>query len=253
VKALVLAAGNGKRLSAVTQGHNKCMLSLNGKPLLQYNLENAVQAGVTEIILVVGYQEDEIRARFGNAFRGIPITYVNQPAPKGLVDAMDCGRNALAGSDFLLFLGDEVLQNPRHIEMIAAFDDANLMGFCGVVYEPDKREIRKTYSVIQDQHNRIYRLIEKPTDPPNHLRGTGNCLFRYSIFDYLGAVPINPLRGEKELPDLIQRAIDDKQQVFSFRIADGYLNINFPEDVQQAEAIFQAKVSVSSSSVGWEL
>jgi dTDP-glucose pyrophosphorylase len=224
------------------------MLYLNGKPLLQYNLENAVEAGVAEIVLVVGYQEDEIRARFGSAFRNTPIVYVNQPAPKGLVDAMECGRKSLEGSDFLLFLGDEVLQNPRHAEMLAAFDDSNLMGFCGVVYEPDKREIRKTYSIIQDERGRIQRLIEKPADPPNHLRGTGNCLFRYAIFDYLEATPINPLRGEKELPDLIQCAIDHDQQVFSFCIADGYLNINFPEDVQQAEAIFRTRVSVLSSS-----
>ena len=47
MKALILAGGNGKRLSASSNSHNKCMLQLFGKPLVQYSLENAVRAGVS--------------------------------------------------------------------------------------------------------------------------------------------------------------------------------------------------------------
>ena len=58
MKALVLAAGRGSRLGEETTESNKCMLRLFGKPLVQYSLENAVQAGVSEIVVVVGYRAE---------------------------------------------------------------------------------------------------------------------------------------------------------------------------------------------------
>ena len=119
------------------------------------------------------------------------------------------------------------------------FHAENAFAICGVVDEPDIREIRKTYAVIQDEAcHRIYRLVEKPRKPPNHTRGTGNCIFRSGIFDLLEWTPINPLRGEKELPDLIQCAIDDGHLVMSFDIGSGYININTPDDIEKAEQVY---------------
>ena len=60
MKALVLAAGRGSRLGDGTAAMNKCMLRLGGKPLVQYSLENAVRAGISEIVVVVGYRAQDI-------------------------------------------------------------------------------------------------------------------------------------------------------------------------------------------------
>ncbi|UCE87787.1 MAG: NTP transferase domain-containing protein, partial [Deltaproteobacteria bacterium] len=65
MKALILAAGRGKRLGEHSAEHNKCMLPLAGKPLVQYSLENAVRAGVQEIVIVVGYHAEEIINEYG--------------------------------------------------------------------------------------------------------------------------------------------------------------------------------------------
>ena len=120
--------------------------------------------------------------------------------------------------------------------LVEKFQAENLAVICGTVHEPDRREIHKTYAVIEDDRDqRIYRLIEKPRNPPNHIRGTGNCIFRSLIFDYIPLTPINQNREEKELPDLIQCAIDDGLAVKSFDIGDGYVNINTPEDIAIAE------------------
>jgi dTDP-glucose pyrophosphorylase len=236
MKALILAGGSGKRLHANSNGHNKCMLQLFGKPLVQYSLENAVRAGVSSIVMVVGYRADEIINAFGNRFHDVRIKYVIQDNAKGLVHAIECCRTAIGDSDFMLFLADEILRNPRHEEMIEKFYSENLFVICGVVHESDIVEIRKTYAVIQDEREqRIYRLIEKPRNPPNHIRGTGNCIFRPGIFDYLDLTPINQSRGEKELPDLIQCAVDDGHVVKSFEIGNDYININTPEDVEKGE------------------
>lgn len=247
MKAMILAAGNGKRLSSVTNGHNKCMLRLFGQPLVRYSLENAVRAGATEIVMVVGYQADEIKEYVGRCFADIDVRYALQPAPRGLVNAMECGRSAIGDSDFMLFLGDEYLTNPQHHCMIETFCLENLFGVCGVVLEPDKREIRKTYAIIEDAQGNIERLIEKPENPPNQMRGTGNCVFRAGLLQYIEATPVNPVRGEKELPDLIQCAINAGNLIKSYPIGDEYLNVNSPEDIQQVEQKYRTRVESLSS------
>jgi dTDP-glucose pyrophosphorylase len=239
MNALILAGGRGKRLGENAGAHNKCMLRLFGKPLVQYSLEHAVGAGVSQIVMVVGYRAEEIINAFGTRFAGVRIRYVIQNDAQGVVHAIECSREALGQSEFMLFLADEILRNPRHPEMIAKFYTEGLFGICGVVRESDVNEIRKTYAVIQDeQEGRVYRLIEKPRRPLNNIRGTGNCVFRPEIFDYLELTPINQSRGEKELPDLIQCAIDDGHTVKSFEIAEEYININAAEDIERAEATY---------------
>ena len=250
MKALVLAGGSGKRLNASSNGHNKCMLQLFGKPLVQYSLENAVRAGVSSIVMVVGHRAEEIINAFGNRFHDVRIKYVIQHDAKGLVHAVECGREALGDSDFMLFLADEILRNPHHEEMIEKFYSENLFVICGVVHEPDTKEIRKTYAVIQDdREQRMYRLIEKPRNPPNNIRGTGNCIFRAGILAYLDLTPINQSRGEKELPDLIQCAIDDGHVVKSFKIGNDYININTSDDIEQAENTYQTVLAWAEDHV----
>jgi len=236
VKALILAAGRGSRLGDSTESDNKCMMALFGKPLVRYSLENAVRAGVSEIVMIVGYRAEAIINAFGIEFEGTRIRYVIQEEQRGLVHAIECARDAIAGDDFMLFLADEILWHPDHAAMLEAFERDDLFVICGVVHEQEPEEIRKTYAVIEDDRDRrIYRLIEKPRRPPNATRGTGNCIFRAGIFDYVDLTPINQSRGEKELPDLIQCAIDDGLLVRSFDIGDGYVNINTADDIERAE------------------
>jgi dTDP-glucose pyrophosphorylase len=72
----------------------------------------------------------------------------------------------------------------------------------------------------------------------NNIMGTGNCIFKNEIFSYISHTPINQKRGEKELPDLIQCAIDEGNIVKSFKICDHYVNVNIPEEIKRAESYF---------------
>jgi dTDP-glucose pyrophosphorylase len=239
MKALILAGGRGKRLNEFSENHNKCMLPLCGMPVIERSLRNVVAAGVTEIVLVVGYKGEAIINTYGNSYAGLPIRYVIQSEQRGLVHAIECSRDALGDSDFCLSLGDEIMAGARHAEMVSQFTSADLFGICGTVAVQDPRRIGKTYAIFQDGAGRIYRLIEKPRKPPNHTMGTGNCLFRNALLDYIELTPINPSRGERELPDLIQCAIDDGHIVKSFEICDEYFNLNSEADLQEADARLQ--------------
>jgi dTDP-glucose pyrophosphorylase len=232
VKALVLAGGRGSRLTDVTEEKNKCMCLFEGRHIIAYNLDNAVSARVDEIVIVVGYKAESIINEFGNSYHGVPIRYVIQWERRGLVHAIECAEAQIAGSDFLLLLADEILIDPRHPAMLEEFRDPSLFALCGTVRVEDLTLIRKTYAVFTDERSgRIHRLVEKPRTPLNDIQGTGNCIFRHSIFSYISHTPINQQRQEKELPDLIQCAIDDGKIVRMFEIASWYTNVNTSEEL----------------------
>lgn len=229
---LVLAAGRGKRINEITRYQNKCMLMLDGRPLLDYHLESAVQAGVNRFVVVIGYLGDSIRQRFGHSYQGRPIEYIEQQEQHGLVHAITMA-SPLLDDDFLLMLGDEFFLGPRHAELVKTFYAGNYFGLCGTVHEPDPATIRKTYSVLLGKDDRVCRLIEKPRKPVNHIKGTGVCAFRRAMLDYIEFTPVHYLRKEKELPGLIQEAVDDGEHVGVYPICERYLNMNQIEDLEE--------------------
>jgi dTDP-glucose pyrophosphorylase len=235
LKALILGGGRGKRLENVTSNINKCMLLFKGNPLISYSLKNAIRAKVSEIIIVVGYRAEDIINYFGNTCQNTRIKYVIQKEQKGIVHAIECARDTIDGSDFMTFLGDEILLEPRHKEMMELFYSSEPFAVCGVTKTDKISDISKTYAIIQDQTSSVYRLIEKPRKPLNNIMGTGNCIFKNGIFDFIPYTPINHNRGEKELVDLIQCSIDEGHMVKSFNIGSGYININTEEDIAIAE------------------
>lgn len=243
MKALILAGGRGKRLGNLTSSINKCMLELMGKPVLEYNIRRAVEIeDIDEIVIVVGYRAEDIINRYGIKYENKRIRYVIQWEQRGVVHAIECSREAIGDDDFMLLLGDEVLVNSRHKEMVKKFIEDEIFALCGVVVQNDRSKISKTYTVLVGEENRVFRLIEKPKRPLSNLQGTGHCVFRNEIFSYIERTPIHPERGEKELPDLIQAAIDDGRIVKIFNIADGYTNINSEEDLIEAKILLERGV-----------
>ncbi|VVB78761.1 UTP--glucose-1-phosphate uridylyltransferase AglF [uncultured archaeon] len=230
MKALILAGGRGSRLNHLTKEKNKSMLRLFEKPLIEYNLEHAATAEVSEIIIVVGYRKEDIIRHYGHEFKGIKITYVVQKEQRGLVNAIECAREKIGSSDFILMLADEMLVNPDLKGMIKKFKKEELFAICGVTFEEDKLSIGKTYSAMYNEKGRVFRQIEKPRDPINKLKGTGHCIIRNEMLDYIERTPINANRGEKELVDWIQVSIDEGKKVYVYHVTKNYVNVNTEED-----------------------
>lgn len=239
MKALILAAGRGTRLGTVSEARNKCLVTLGGRPVIEYSLDNALLGGATSAVVVVGYRGDEVIDAVGDAHGSLSISYVRQPKPSGVVDAMECARRALDGEDFLLFFADEVLRGPRHNALVERFRAESLFVMIGIVPERDPAEIAKTYEVRLDATTeRVTKLVEKPDRPAPGFRGTGNCVFRNGILEYVHRTPVNSRRGEREFPDLIQCAIDDGQVVKADIVASEYVNVNTAQDLAAAEQRF---------------
>jgi UDP-N-acetylglucosamine diphosphorylase / glucose-1-phosphate thymidylyltransferase / UDP-N-acetylgalactosamine diphosphorylase / glucosamine-1-phosphate N-acetyltransferase / galactosamine-1-phosphate N-acetyltransferase len=232
LKAIILAAGRGKRLTEFSNEINKCMMPFGKQPLIQYSLDNAVRLDVSEIIIVVGYLAEQIINEYGNYYKDTRIKYVIQKEQKGLVHALGCCKGTIGSNDFILFLGDEFFVGSDHKSLVQRFYEENAFAVCGVIKVKDRKMISKTYSLLYDnESSRVFRLIEKPQNPLNDLMGSGNIIFKNDIFHYIEKTPINTHRKEKELPDLIQCSVDDGKKVLIHLIASEYVNINSPEDI----------------------
>lgn len=238
MKALILAGGRGKRMGQATLQKNKCMTVVAGKPLIQYSLDLACKTNVSEIVILVGYMADEIIKTFGANYGGKPIKYALQNEQRGLVHAIECASPYLEKEDFILMLGDELMIEPHYKEMLEKFSKENLFALCGTVQVQKKELVSKTYSLVEGQDGAIFRLVEKPENPHNNIMGTGNIIFNNQILSFIEKTPINQKRGEKELPDLVQAAIDHGKKVKSFLICKNYLNVNDPLELEKAESTF---------------
>lgn len=235
MKVLILAGGRGKRLEPYSDDTNKCMLEFAGKPLVEYSLDNGAAIQPEEIIIVVGYLAEQIINTYGNIYKNVKIRYVIQKEQKGLVHAIETAVPFIGNSDFMLLLADEILLNPNHSKMIQQYKTEKLFALCGVSIPKDPEDIRNTYAIFQDASSRIFRVVEKPRKPINEYQGTGNIIFNNNILKYIDYTPINLSRNEKELPDLLQCAIDDGLIVKSFHMGTEYLNINTVDDIKRAE------------------
>jgi len=153
--------------------------------------------------------------------------------------AVENAREAIDKSDFILMLGDEVVVEPNLKEMIKKFRKEDLFAICGIVFEEDKASIRKTYTAMTDEKKRVFRLIEKPKVKINNIKGTGHCILKNEILDYIGRTPINAIRGQKELVDWIQVAIDDGKKVSVYPLTKNYTNINVKEDYNLAKEMIK--------------
>ena len=241
VKALILAAGKGSRLDMLPDGENKCMIRVNGYPLLYYHLLRAVALQVEQIIIVIGHAGNLIMQHFGHCFQQIPISYVWQKELRGPVSAIDAAVNLL-DDDFVLMLADEYFVQSNHVQMYNMFRQAELFGLCGIIDGQVPESVQKTYAVMADNEGRVFQLIEKPDQPLTSAKGTGLCFFQKEILRYIPNVSIDNDKGEKEFPALVQLAIDNGAVVHALSCCKRFYNLNNDEDCAFLRSVEQAEI-----------
>ena len=211
LKGLILSGGAGTRLRPITHTSAKQLVPVANKPVLFYGIEALVDAGVGEIGIIIAPETgDEIReaAGDGSAF-GAKITYIVQDEPKGLAHAVLTAEEFIAGSPFVMYLGDNLLADGLR-GLVAAFREA----------EPDALILLTpvddpgSYGVAELDGERVVRLVEKPKDPPSNLALVGVYLFGPSIFDAARALEPS-WRGELEITEAIQKLLEDGHRVQS--------------------------------------
>ncbi|WP_030019583.1 glucose-1-phosphate thymidylyltransferase [Streptomyces monomycini] len=204
MKALVLAGGTGSRLRPFTHTRAKQLLPLANRPVLHHALQAIAEAGIEHVGVVVGEHGDAIRRSVGDgsAF-GLRVAYLHQPASLGLAHAVAIARDFLADDDFLLYLGDNYLEDgvAGFVRRAAADRDTARLLLTPV---PDPT----AFGVAEiDGAGRVHRLEEKPEHPRSDLAMVGVYAFTPAVHDAVRAIRPSG-RGELEITHAVQWMVD---------------------------------------------
>jgi glucose-1-phosphate thymidylyltransferase len=219
MKGLILSGGAGTRLRPITHTSAKQLVPVANKPILFYGIEDMVEAGIKEIGIIVGDTADEIVAAVGDGSRwGADVTYIRQEQPLGLAHCVLIAHEFLGDDDFVMYLGDNMLQQGLK-EFVDAFETerGQLPGPTG---EPLSAQIllahvddpRQSGVAVLGSDGEIVQLIEKPQEPPSDLAIVGVYLFDADVHEAVRAIEPSA-RGELEITDAIQWLIDSGRRV----------------------------------------
>ncbi len=259
-KAVIPAAGLGTRFLPATKAQPKEMLPIVDKPAIQYVVEEAVRAGIDDILIITGRGKRTLEDHFDRNFeleyflaaKGkdaeagdvvalaqlADIHYVRQGEPLGLGHAVSVARKHVGDSPFVVMLGDDIFVDDSTVlpDMIDTYRE---FGRSVVALKDVPREQISSYGcvkpeVINDQLVRMLDIIEKPSPDvaPSTLAVMGRYVFTPEIFDLIDDVEPG-VGGEIQLTDAIARLIED-QTVYGYVFDEGRYDIGNKIDFLRA-------------------
>jgi NDP-sugar pyrophosphorylase family protein len=242
-KAILLAAGRGKRLGDLTARTPKPLLDIAGAPLLAHLVAALAGAGIRDFTIVTGYLGEQVAewcARYARENPGLIITAVAQPELNGTAGALMAARGAVAAEERFIFGWGDVLMDRANYGRFAARareGDFELLLAVNRMKDPWRGA-----AVYLSTDMRILRLVEKPDEGTSTTEWNNAGLFASGqiIFDY--AERLRPsARGELELPQAIAAMIGDGRAVRAIDMRGFWSDIGTPEDLAVARRHFRPK------------
>ncbi len=238
MKAVIPAAGLGTRFLPATKAQPKEMLPVFNKPTIQYVVEEAVNSGIDDIIIITGKGKRPIEDHFDKSFelesnlekKGkfdylkevqaisnmADIFYVRQKKQNGLGDAISCAKKHIGDEPFAVLLGDTITysETPCTKQLIDVYEKYG--GSTIAIEELPERKIER-YGIVdgvtvEDNVYKVNNLVEKPKleDAPSNLGITGRYILTPDIFDKLDSIEAG-VGGEIQLTD----AINEQDNVYA--------------------------------------
>ncbi|MEM2963602.1 MAG: sugar phosphate nucleotidyltransferase [Candidatus Anstonellales archaeon] len=213
-EAVVLAAGEGKRLRPLTYTRPKCMINLAGKPILRHVIENLKEVGVKRVVIVIGYKKERILEYFEKINLGIKIEFVVQKKRYGTAAAFLEARELVNGT-FFGVAGDIITEANVFRKLANAH--------CGEITAALKRiENPEDYGIANLENGRIVSFEEKPKKPKEGLTNCSIYVFEPSVFKKMEMIKVSP-RGEYEVTDLLKDG-----NACGVEISDYWLDMGLP-------------------------
>jgi UDP-N-acetylglucosamine diphosphorylase/glucosamine-1-phosphate N-acetyltransferase len=172
MQAVILAAGEGKRVRPLTRSRPKALLPVANRPIIEYVIEALLKNGIRDIIVVVGYRKEQV-IRFLNEL-DVPITVVVQDKQLGTAHALNCAKSHITG-DFLLLPGDNYI-DPHSIGRIKDIRNAMLI---------KDHPSPSNFGVVLLKDGLVTRIIEKPEHSPSFMVSTGIFSLTKDFFSYI--------------------------------------------------------------------
>jgi len=241
MKGLVLCGGKGMRMRPLTHTGPKQLIPVANKPIVFYCIEDLVEAGITDIGIIVGYTTERIKLiadSIGDGGQwGAKITYIQQKAPSGIGDAVKCAKDFIKNEKFVVYLGDNLLGEGIK-KYIKKFESSNV--HAGILLAEVKEACK--YGVVTLKDGEIVDVEEKPKVPKSSLVLIGVYFFTSVIFEALDKIAPS-WRGEYELTEAIRILVrSEKYIVNAYQVKDWWDDTGTPEDVLHANQMVLSKL-----------
>jgi len=221
MKAVLLAAGLGKRLGTFTVEKPKVLVKIGKKTLIEHNLEKLRRLGINRIALVVGYKGQMVKKLLGST-----VTYYNQNEQLGTAHAFSCAREFVDEPFFLALNGDMFFMDP-----LTSF--VRLKPPAIAVY---RVEDSSRYGRLEIKNKRLISVKEKIAEKTAGFINAGVYLFPREIFDWIEKTPLSP-RNEYEITDTIQMLINEDWHFTAYELKGFWRDIAYLSDIEEAQKV----------------
>lgn len=239
MNGVLLTAGEGTRMRPLTLTRPKTMLRVGGKPILQYNLEALRDAGIKDIVMVVGYKEDAIKDYFkdGSSF-GVNITYITQEKRLGTANAIGSVFNAVK-DEFIVLNGDIIVDPKLIIDLIEKYQSENASSILMLTEVEDP----SSFGVVEIENGRIRNIVEKPApgEAPSNLINAGIYLFDKTVFEAIDKTEKSE-RGEYEITDSLKIQMSENKVVLGVKSDNKWIDVGRPWELLDINEHFISEI-----------
>lgn len=236
MKALILAAGLGKRLKPLTSNTPKPLLFVGGKPFLSHTLEALKENGIRDICILTGWKSMKMRDFYGNGSDfGVNLTYIEQKDLKGTASAVLCSEDCMDES-FICINGDVLTSKEDLSKLIECYNDSR-GEVMGIVEVPDA----SSFGSISEENCKLTGIKEKSDKPLSNFINSGLFVFTPEIFRFLHQTPLS-CRGEYEITDTIMMASKEKE-VHTVKLSSMWIDIGTPQDLLDANKLLMSAMA----------
>ncbi|OLZ40760.1 nucleotidyl transferase [Natrinema saccharevitans] len=228
--AVVLAAGEGKRLRPLTTHRPKPMLPAATKPILEHVFDALVDAGITEITVVVGYGRTHVQSHFGSTYRDASLDYVIQDKQLGSGHALLAAESEVS-EPRLVVNGDQLVAQRIITDVREAHVGTDAIATLGLIRDAAVEEYG---GVILDDDGQIAEVVERPRDDRSYHLNAGVYAFEPALFEYLRGP--EPHLNEYSLVDGLANAIAADESVRGIPSDGIWIDATYPWDLLDVTA-----------------
>lgn len=232
-QAVVLAAGEGRRLRPLTYTRPKCMIQLAGKPILVHVLENLKSAGVQEATIVVKYKKETIVDYFSKRNLGLKLNFVEQGEKYGTAAAFLCGEGFV--TDTFFGVAGDIITEASALKGLAQSHEGEVSACLKAVDDASE------YGTAVLRAGRISAFEEKVKNPKSNLANCSLYAFEPSIFGKLKSLKQSK-RGEYEVVDVLHGAN-------AVEISEYWLDMGMPWQLFDANEFLLSKMPQKQGKV----
>jgi len=223
-KAVIAAAGRGTRMLHIAKNKPKQLIKACDAPFLSYLLDNLIEAGYKELILVVGYKKEKIEEFLKKYNYNVKVVDQFEVLGKdkyGTACALECVENIVGNENFIMVYGDNLF-SARDLKVLNVNDDWNCMA--SFYHNSPQR-----YGVLSAEDGFLKKIVEKPKKHIGNLINIGLYKFTPEIFEKLKKVKLSQ-RGEYEITDAINFLAEEKKMKV-IKIHDYWFDFSNPADI----------------------